>query len=80
MTLKSMRDSIWPYGRLSMHFEFVPEDHDDGEKTFLGRTGISTARTSSTSSASSRRRRGSFHAHMYSFFVADEAPVPEWPV
>ena len=32
MTLKSMRDSIWPYGRLSFHFEFKPEDHDNGEE------------------------------------------------
>ena len=59
MTLKSMRDSIWPYGRLSFHFEFKPEDHDDGEKEFLGRKDASTARTSSTSFASSPPRHAS---------------------
>ena len=39
MELRSQRDSDWPYGRISWHFEFHPEDHDYGEKTFLGETG-----------------------------------------
>ena len=39
MSLRARRDSIWPYGRIAWHFEYRPEDHDDGEKTFLGRTG-----------------------------------------
>ena len=28
-----------PYGRFPWKFEYRPEDHDDGEKTFLGHTG-----------------------------------------
>src|SRR5207245_5561293 len=28
-----------PYGRFPWKFEYRPEDHDDGEKTFLGRKG-----------------------------------------
>ena len=39
MVLRSDRDSDWPYGRIAWHFEFKEEDHDNGEKTFLGRTG-----------------------------------------
>ena len=39
MEMRSMRDSDWPYGRISWHFEYVPEDHDDGEKEFLGHKG-----------------------------------------
>ena len=39
MELRSQRDSDWPYGRISWHFEFHPEAHDDGEKQFLGRAG-----------------------------------------
>ena len=35
-----------PLGRFYWNFEYRPEDHDDGEKTFLGRPGISTGRTS----------------------------------
>ena len=29
----------FPYGRFDWSFEFKEEDHDDGEKTFLGHTG-----------------------------------------
>ena len=36
MTLKCMRDSVWPYGRLSFHFEYKEDDHDNGDKEFLG--------------------------------------------
>ena len=39
MAVRASKDSIWPYGRISWHFGYRPEDHDDGEKTFLGETG-----------------------------------------
>ena len=39
MHTRATKDSIWPYGRIAWHFEYRPEDHDDGEKTFLGETG-----------------------------------------
>ena len=39
MVLRSNRDSDWPYGRIAWHFEFDEEDHDSGEKTFLGESG-----------------------------------------
>ncbi|MDA1348759.1 MAG: DUF1800 domain-containing protein [Chloroflexi bacterium] len=39
MSQRAMKDSIWPYGRISWHFEYRDEDHDYGEKTFLGETG-----------------------------------------
>ena len=39
MVNRANKDSIWPYGRIAWHFEYLPEDHDDGEKTFLGETG-----------------------------------------
>ena len=35
-----------PYNVYPSEFEYLEEDHDDGEKTFLGETGDSTARTS----------------------------------
>ena len=31
MEMRSQRDSDWPYGRIAWHFEYHPEDHDDGE-------------------------------------------------
>ena len=39
MMVRSRRDSDWPYGRIAYHFDYRPEDHDDGEKTFLGQRG-----------------------------------------
>ena len=39
MSVRASRDSIWPSGRIDWQFEYRPEDHDDTEKKFLGRTG-----------------------------------------
>jgi uncharacterized protein (DUF1800 family) len=38
MAVRASKDSIWPYGRIAWHFEYRDNDHDDGEKTFLGET------------------------------------------
>ena len=39
MAVRTHKDSAWPYGRIAWHFEYRADDHDDGEKTFLGETG-----------------------------------------
>ena len=39
MAIRAAKDSIWPYGRIAWHFDYREDDHDDGEKTFLGETG-----------------------------------------
>ena len=39
MSVRAYKDSIWPYSRIAWHFDYRDEDHDDGEKTFLGETG-----------------------------------------
>ena len=39
MSIRASRDSVWPYGHLSWQFEYLPDDHDNSEKTFLGHTG-----------------------------------------
>ena len=39
MSMRAMKDSIWPYGRIAWHFEFRDGDHDAGEKVFLGERG-----------------------------------------
>ena len=79
MEMRSQRDSDWPYGRISWHFEFHSEDHDYGEKTFLGETGnfdgediVDIIRRQPATARFIAR-------HLYSYFVADEPPVPEWP-
>ena len=68
----------YPYGRYASQFVFNPDDHDDGEKTFLGETGqfggeqiiAIIARQPSTARFVAR--------HLYNFFVADEPQVPAW--
>ena len=39
MSMRAMKDSIWPYSRIAWHFEFRDQDHDTGEKVFLGERG-----------------------------------------
>ncbi len=72
MTAKGLKDSFSPYGRIAWHFEYVPEDHDDGEKTFFGETGRFNgedvieiiARQPATARFISRR--------LFQFFTADD--------
>jgi uncharacterized protein (DUF1800 family) len=79
MTLKSARDSVWPYGRLSFHFEYKEHDHDNGEKEFLGRKGNLNGEDIVDIICEQPATAAFLSRHIYSFFVADEPPVPEWP-
>ena len=79
MEVRSMRDSDWPYGRLSWHFEYDPEDHDDGEKEFLGRRGRFNGEDIVEIICQQPATARFISRHMYHFFVADEPPVPQWP-
>ena len=79
MTLKSARDSVWPYGRLSFHFEYKEDDHDNGEKDFLGHKGNLNGNDIVDIICSQPAAAAFLSRHIYSFFVADEPPVPEWP-
>ena len=79
MELRSMRDSDWPYGRISWHFEFQEEDHDFGDKEFLGQRGQLNGDDIVDIICQQEATARFIARHMYSFFVADEPPVPEWP-
>ena len=78
MAMMAMKDSIWPYGRIFWHHEYREDDHDDGQKAFLGELGPFggedvveiICRQPATARFLSR--------HLYNFFVADEVPVPQW--
>ena len=39
LSTRANKDSFSPYGRIAWHFQFRADDHDDGEKTFLGESG-----------------------------------------
>jgi len=73
------RNSIWPYGQVSWRFEYRPEDHDDGEKEFLGEQGRFSGEDIVDIICKQPATAEFLARHMYHFFVADEPPVPQWP-
>ena len=79
MVLRSMRDSDWPYGRIAWHFEYREDDHDEGDKTFLGHTGNLDGEDIIRIICEQEATAQFIARHMYHFFVADEPPVPSWP-
>ncbi|MCY4577861.1 MAG: DUF1800 domain-containing protein [Chloroflexi bacterium] len=79
MALRGERDSIWPYGRIAWHFEYKPEDHDEGEKTFLGQTGNFNGEDIIDIICQQEATARFIARHLYDFFVAEEPPVPAWP-
>ena len=79
MEARARRDSIWPYGRIAWHFEYRPEDHDDGEKEFLGHRGRFNGEDVIDIICQQPATARFISRHMYHFFVADEPPVPQWP-
>ena len=79
MALRAERDSIWPYGRIAWHFQFDEQDHDDGDKEFLGRMGNFDGEEIIDIICQQPATAAFIARHMYHFFVADEPPVPQWP-
>ena len=71
---------LYPFGHFEARFVYREDDHDPGEKEFLGQRGEFNgehvidiiARQEATARFVSR--------HLYSFFVADEAQVPAWSI
>ncbi len=70
--------SLYPVGHFPAAFEFLPDDHDDGPKTFLGHTdnfnGDDIIDIIVQQSATARF----ISRHLYNFFVEDELQVPSW--
>ena len=79
MMVRSARDSDWPYGRIAYQFERRADDHDEGEKTFLGHTGNFDGEDIIDIICRQESTARFIARHMYHFFVADEPPVPSWP-
>ena len=65
-----------PYGRYAAKFLFNPDDHDDGEKTFLGETGRFNGDDIIDIIAKQPAAARFLSRHLYDYFVADEAQVP----
>ncbi len=69
-----------PLGRFYWSYEYKPEDHDDGEKTFLGHTGRFNGDDIIGIVADQPASSRFLARHLYNFFVADEAQVPAWNI
>src|SRR5689334_15806866 len=69
-----------PYGRFPWKFEYRPEDHDDGEKVFLGHKGRFNGEDILDIIVQQPACGRFICRHLYNFFVADEPQVPAWPI
>ncbi len=69
-----------PLGRFYWNFEYRPEDHDDGEKTFLGYTGNFDGQDIIDIVVKQPATARFLSRHLYNFFVADEPQVPSWNI
>ena len=69
---------LYPHGYYPAPFKFIEEDHDDGEKTFLGRSGNLNGEDIIDIIVEQPATARFIARHMYNFFVADEPQVPSW--
>jgi uncharacterized protein (DUF1800 family) len=69
-----------PYGRFPWQFEYLPEDHDDGEKEFLGHKGRFNGDDIINIVVQQPACHRFIARHLYNFFVADEPQVPSWSI
>ena len=75
----AIRNSIWPYGKISWRYEYNEKDHDNDTKTFLGETGNFNGEDIIEIICKQPATANFLSRHLYNFFVADEPPVPQWP-
>jgi uncharacterized protein (DUF1800 family) len=71
---------LYPYGHYPSAFVFDPDDHDDGEKTFLGHSGKLDGQDVIDIIVRQPATARFIVRHLYSFFVADEPQVPAWSI
>ena len=69
---------LYPHGYYPAPFTYIAEDHDDGEKTFLGRSGNLNGEDIIDIIVEQPATARFIARHMYNFFVADEPQVPSW--
>ncbi len=69
-----------PLGRFYWSFAYKPEDHDDGEKTFLGHRGRLNGEDIIDIVVQQPATATFLARHLYNFFVADEPQVPSWNI
>lgn len=71
---------LYPFGHFEARFIYREDDHDDGEKEFLGHRGRFNGEDIIDIIAQQEATARFVSRHLYSFFVADEAQVPAWSI
>ncbi len=69
-----------PLGRFYWNFEYRAEDHDDGEKSFLGQTGRFNGEDIIDIVVKQPATARFLARHLYNFFVVGEPQVPSWNI
>ncbi len=72
MALRSNKASIWPYSRVAWQTEYRTDDHDDGEKSFLGETGRFNGEDIIDIIVKTEAAARFVCTRLYQFFAADE--------
>ncbi|MCY4652561.1 MAG: DUF1800 domain-containing protein [Dehalococcoidia bacterium] len=70
--------SLYPVGHHNAEFVFDPDDHDYGEKTFLGNTGNFDGEDVIDIIVKQPATARFISRHLYNFYVEDEVQVPSW--
>ena len=70
--------SIYPFGHFPAEFEWLPEDHDNGEKEFLGHKGNLNGDDIIDIIVKQPATARFISRHLYNFFVEDETQVSSW--
>ena len=79
MSIKMRNNVARPYGYMSWQFEYDDDDHDHGQKTFLGETGDFNGEDAVAIICKQEATPRFIARHLCHFFIADEPPVPQWP-
>ena len=71
---------LYPHGHNPCEFQYLPEDHDETPKTFLGHTGNFNGEDIIDIIVQQEPTFRFISRHLYNFFVADEPQVPAWDI
>ena len=79
MAIKMRNNTARPYNYVAWQFKFDENDHDFGEKEFLGETGNFNGDDVIKIICKQESTARYLARHLYHFFIKDELPVPQWP-
>jgi uncharacterized protein (DUF1800 family) len=79
MAIKMRNNSARPFGYVAWQYQYNVDDHDEGDKTFLGQTGNFNGEDIIDIICEQPATAAFVARHLYHQFVADEPPVPQWP-